>query len=228
MATFALIHGGKGTACGWDLVAAELTGHGHDVVAMDPPCDDPLTGWSDYTGAVVEAVGERADLVVVAHSAGGFVAPLVCARVPAELLVLVAGMIPAPEETFEEWWASTGHESATLEDGTVDMSDEWAVLLPTTCRRASHPETWPRRRVCYCESCQEGSRQIEALPNGRSVCDSDGGSAYVLRYREICRPWRCAFTQSPGPQAVTFRTTCPATRRIPSSSWRSSLLGTEH
>ena len=37
--------------------------------------------------------------------------------------------------------------------------------------------------VCYCDSCQEGSRQIEALPNGRSVCDSDGGTAYAL-YRK--------------------------------------------
>lgn len=37
--------------------------------------------------------------------------------------------------------------------------------------------------VCYCKSCQEGSRQIEALPNGRPVCDPDGGTAYVL-YRK--------------------------------------------
>ncbi len=37
--------------------------------------------------------------------------------------------------------------------------------------------------VCYCESCQEGSRQIEALPNGRRVCGPDGGTAYVL-YRK--------------------------------------------
>ena len=37
--------------------------------------------------------------------------------------------------------------------------------------------------VCYCESCQEGSRQIEALPKGRPVCDPDGGTAYVL-YRK--------------------------------------------
>ena len=37
--------------------------------------------------------------------------------------------------------------------------------------------------VCYCDSCQEGSRQIEALPNGRPVCDSDGGTAYAL-YRK--------------------------------------------
>ena len=37
--------------------------------------------------------------------------------------------------------------------------------------------------ACYCESCQEGSRQIEALPNGRAVCGPDGGTAYVL-YRK--------------------------------------------
>src|SRR5918997_64422 len=37
--------------------------------------------------------------------------------------------------------------------------------------------------VCYCESCQEGSRQIGALPNGRPVCDPDGGTAMVL-YRK--------------------------------------------
>jgi hypothetical protein len=38
--------------------------------------------------------------------------------------------------------------------------------------------------VCYCESCQDGSRQIEALPNGRRICDPDGGTAYVL-YRKV-------------------------------------------
>lgn len=37
--------------------------------------------------------------------------------------------------------------------------------------------------ACYCEGCQEGSRQIEALPNGRPVCDPDGGTAYAL-YRQ--------------------------------------------
>jgi alpha-beta hydrolase superfamily lysophospholipase len=56
-------------------------------------------GLSEYADAVVDAVGERAGLVVVAHSLGGFTAPLVCARVPVDLLVLVAGMVPAPGET---------------------------------------------------------------------------------------------------------------------------------
>jgi hypothetical protein len=37
--------------------------------------------------------------------------------------------------------------------------------------------------VCYCDDCQEGSRQIEALPNARPVQDPDGGTAYIV-YRK--------------------------------------------
>jgi len=37
--------------------------------------------------------------------------------------------------------------------------------------------------VCYCNDCQKGSSQIEALPNARPVRDSDGGTAYIV-YRK--------------------------------------------
>jgi hypothetical protein len=37
--------------------------------------------------------------------------------------------------------------------------------------------------ACYCDDCQEASRQLEALPNGRPVQDPDGGTAYVV-YRK--------------------------------------------
>jgi hypothetical protein len=37
--------------------------------------------------------------------------------------------------------------------------------------------------ACYCDDCQEGSRQIEALPNAPRVRDADRGTAYVL-YRK--------------------------------------------
>jgi pimeloyl-ACP methyl ester carboxylesterase len=115
MATFVLIHGGGGSAWEWHLVAAELRERGHDVVAVDLPIEDDSAGWSEYADAVVDAIGDRTDLVVVAHSLGGFTGPLVCARVPVDLLVLVAGMIPAPGETGEEWWVNTGWEQAARE-----------------------------------------------------------------------------------------------------------------
>jgi hypothetical protein len=34
--------------------------------------------------------------------------------------------------------------------------------------------------VCYCDDCQAGSGQLEALPNAGAVRDDDSGTAYVL------------------------------------------------
>ena len=33
--------------------------------------------------------------------------------------------------------------------------------------------------ACYCDTCQEGSRLIEGLPNAPAVLDADGGTAYA-------------------------------------------------
>jgi pimeloyl-ACP methyl ester carboxylesterase len=116
VATFALVHGGGGSAWDWHLVEPELRDRGHDPVAVDLPSEDPSAGWWDYADVVVEASGDRTDLVVVGHSLGGFTAPLVCARRPVDLLVLVAGMIPAPGELFADWWANTGYEESGYDD----------------------------------------------------------------------------------------------------------------
>ena len=43
---------------------------------------------------------------------GGLTAPLVCERVPVELLVLVNAMVPLPGETGGEWWTVTGQGEA--------------------------------------------------------------------------------------------------------------------
>jgi pimeloyl-ACP methyl ester carboxylesterase len=115
MTSYVLIHGGGGSAWEWSLVAAELRARGHDVVAVDLPSEDESAGWSEYADTIVDAIGDRTDLIVVAHSLGGFTGPLVSARAPVDLLVLVAGMIPSPGETGEEWWANTGWEQTPRE-----------------------------------------------------------------------------------------------------------------
>jgi len=110
VATYALIHGAGDVGWYWHLVEAELRGRGHDTVAPDLPCDDDSAGLSEYADTVVDAIGDRTELVVVAQSAGAFTAPLVCERVPVELLVLVAGLIPSPGEPPDDWWENTGYE----------------------------------------------------------------------------------------------------------------------
>jgi pimeloyl-ACP methyl ester carboxylesterase len=110
IATYVLIHGAADSSWYWHLVAPELRDRGHDAVAVDLPCDDDSAGLPEYADAVVEAIGDRTDIVLVAQSLGGFTATLVCERVPVDLLVLVAGMVPATGETIEDWWANTGYE----------------------------------------------------------------------------------------------------------------------
>ena len=123
MATYVLIHGAGDAGWYWHLVEAELRERGHDVAAPDLP-DDESASWDDCAGAVVDAIGDRGDggdrgdrgggtdggdLIVVGQSLGAFTAALVCDRVDATLLVLVAGMIPAPGETPNRWFESSGY-----------------------------------------------------------------------------------------------------------------------
>ena len=110
MATFALIHGGGDVGWYWHLVERELRQRGHDTLAPDLPCDDDSAGLAEYAETVVAAIGDRRDLVVAAQSLGGFTAPLVAARVPVKMLVLVAAMIPAPGEAPGDWPANTGFD----------------------------------------------------------------------------------------------------------------------
>jgi pimeloyl-ACP methyl ester carboxylesterase len=116
VATFALIHGGGSSAWDWHLVEPELRRRGHETSAVDLPTADADSGWWDYADRVVDGIGGRGDVVVVGHSLGGFTVPLVSARIPVDLLVLVAAMIPAPGELFDDWWANSGYESSGEED----------------------------------------------------------------------------------------------------------------
>jgi pimeloyl-ACP methyl ester carboxylesterase len=115
MKTFVLIHGAGGSAWYWHLLEPELRERGHEVVTMDLPCDDDSAGLTDYADTVVDAIGGRTGLVLVAQSLGGFTAPLVCERVPVDLLVMLTAMIPLSGESPGDWWANTNYEQAQRE-----------------------------------------------------------------------------------------------------------------
>src|SRR5215831_8696528 len=146
MATFVLIHGAGSDSWYWHLVVPRLQAHGHDVVAPDLPSDDAAAGLDEYTDAVVHAIGDRRDLVVVGQSLGGLTAPLVCERVPVRSLVLLAAMVPAPGEPPGEWWANTGFEQARRDqaqrdgrsiDGEFDVVEEFFHDVPPALTTAA-------------------------------------------------------------------------------------------
>ncbi|KOU09353.1 alpha/beta hydrolase [Streptomyces sp. NRRL F-5755] len=118
--SYVIIPGAGGVPWDWHLVEDELRRHGHDVVAVDLPNDDPSAGLAEYADAVVRAAAGRTDIVLVAHSLGGFTAPLVCERIPVARMVLVAAMLPAPGESPGDWWQNTGHSAVMAERERLD------------------------------------------------------------------------------------------------------------
>ncbi|MEU6860532.1 alpha/beta hydrolase [Glycomyces sp. NPDC046736] len=120
-ATFVLIHGGGSSSWDWHLVAPLLRERGHEVIAVDLPIEDDANGLPEHADAVADAIGDREHVVLVAHSLGGFTAPLVCERVHVDLMVLLTAMIPLPGESMGGWWAAAEYEKVGV---SIDTEDE--------------------------------------------------------------------------------------------------------
>jgi pimeloyl-ACP methyl ester carboxylesterase len=110
MTAFVLVPGADGRAWYWHRVIPELRALGHEAVAVDLP---PPGGLTEHADAIVAAIGETRDVVLVAQSLAGFTAPLAAARVPVARLVLVNAMVPRPGESAGEWWDNTGQAEAS-------------------------------------------------------------------------------------------------------------------
>ena len=106
-------------------------------IAVDLPCDDDGAGFPEYADAVVAAIDDaapRRDVVLVAQSMAGFTAPIVCTRVPVEMMVMVAAMVPAPGESGGDWWDEhrSGRRPRRGDGGArrpTEPYDEAAVFL---------------------------------------------------------------------------------------------------
>ena len=125
MATFVLVHGAGDVGWYWHLTEAELGVRGHQTVAPDLPCDNDTATLDDYVRTVVDAAADQdlaagQDLVIVSQSYGAFTATMAASQLPVTLLVLLAGMIPAPGETPGQWWESTGYRQAVEEQARRD------------------------------------------------------------------------------------------------------------
>jgi pimeloyl-ACP methyl ester carboxylesterase len=114
MTTFVLIPGAGGVAWYWHRVVPLLERAGHEALAVDLPGDDEHAGLHAYADLVVDAIGDRSGVILVAQSLGGFTAALVATRVPLGRLVFVNAMIPKPGEAANDWGANTGSQEARL------------------------------------------------------------------------------------------------------------------
>src|SRR5262245_52036350 len=131
-AVFVLIPGAGGSAWYWHLVEPKLRQRGHEAVPVSLPAADDTAGLPEYGDAVVRAIGSRdpRNVGLVTQSLAGFIAPLVCKRVPVALLVLLNAMIPKPGESPGEWWANTQYDAAKRRQNQRDSRPDDAPFDP--------------------------------------------------------------------------------------------------
>jgi pimeloyl-ACP methyl ester carboxylesterase len=95
--TFVLVHGAWHGAWCWDRLVPELASRGHRSVAMDLPVDDAAATFDDYAREVLNAYpSDLEPVVLVGHSLGAMVLPLVAEARPAALAVYLCAVVPNP------------------------------------------------------------------------------------------------------------------------------------
>jgi pimeloyl-ACP methyl ester carboxylesterase len=167
VSTYVLIPGAGGAGWYWHLVVPRLREAGHEAIAVDLPGDNETAGLREYTEQVVDAIGDRDDVVLVAQSLGGLTAPLVAAKVSVRALVLVNAMIPTPGETPGAWWDNTGWlqaREAAAERGGYPAEFDLAVYflhdVPPEVAAAGEPHQRPEGDAAFESVCD-----FEAWPS---------------------------------------------------------------
>lgn len=180
MAVFILVHGAGDTSWSWHRLAKVLRERGHEVIAPDLPGDDESLTIVDYADAVVDAAGARRGGIVVGHSFGGFTAPVVAEMLAADVLVMLAAMIPTPGESPGGWWSNTGFaaavEAQAARDGGLTGNDDPFVGFYHDVPRALAEEAMGRERAHPSEASMAAPWPLTAWPSVPTkfiVCTED-------------------------------------------------------
>jgi pimeloyl-ACP methyl ester carboxylesterase len=186
--TFALVHGAFHGAWCFELLEEELHQRGESTVSMDMPIDDPDLGAADYATVVTDSLKDVDDeIILLGHSMGGLVIPLVAALRPVRQLIYLSGAIRPPGQTTAVKLAGQPITSAVDERGCLiadhdsaieqfypDVEStlaEWAVSMlrpqsPKPIREVGPDTPWPELPV----AAIVGTEDIWLLDHYQQTC----------------------------------------------------------
>jgi pimeloyl-ACP methyl ester carboxylesterase len=132
---FVLIHGAYHGAWCWSRLADVLGEAGHTVVTVDLPISDPTAGLTTYRDTVVTASEGLAAPVVVGHSMGGVVVPLVAEARPVSHMVFLCAFLPVPGASVNDTRKSEPIETYDLQSRQFeDLGEGVWMVGPETAR----------------------------------------------------------------------------------------------
>ncbi len=130
----ALVHGSYHGGWCWDLLRPELERLGHRVITVDLPISDPTLGAAEYAETVSKALAPRTKPILVGHSMGGLVIPLVAARRPIRRLVFLGAFLPSPGISANDQRAAEPVDGrvAPVNEEWTDLGDDVWMIGPNT------------------------------------------------------------------------------------------------
>ncbi|HZB07046.1 MAG TPA: alpha/beta hydrolase [Thermoleophilaceae bacterium] len=128
----------------WERLTGPLRNRGHDVVVPDLPSEDTEAGLNEYADEIDRALGDAGDVVLVPHSLGGLVGPVVAARRPLKALVYLCALLPEAGLSFNEQLAAAKEPVLNLAGGRqVDDQGRSHWPDPETTVRIMYGELSP-------------------------------------------------------------------------------------
>ncbi|MEU4673657.1 alpha/beta hydrolase [Amycolatopsis sp. NPDC023774] len=136
MTDFVLVHGSWHGAWCWERLIPELAALGHHAVAADLGLARPGATFDSLVEAVERTLAAPGQTVLVAHSGGAAIAPLVASRRPVRELVLLAPIVPGEPAAIAPGFAEALARQGRTEDGVAWDSDDAYDLFYQDCERA--------------------------------------------------------------------------------------------
>jgi pimeloyl-ACP methyl ester carboxylesterase len=199
MAVFVLVHGAWHGAWCWERLEAGLARRGHTPVAVDLPVDDGSATFLDYRDAVLDAWPADTpgdEIVLVGHSLGAMVVPLVAAERQVRHSAYVCPVVPnvagqpwddAPEMGEPDAYGTTQHDDGSV---TFDSIDEAVTTFYGACPPADARWAFERLRAQRSRSLWDRPYPLRELPPGPgTVVAGRHDRAIRLEFlRAVCRP----------------------------------------
>ncbi|GAA1033368.1 MULTISPECIES: alpha/beta fold hydrolase [Amycolatopsis] len=127
--TFVLIHGAwHGPWC-WERVSEHLIARGHEVICPSLPCDNAEAGQDEYLAVIEDALRGRSDVVLVAHSMSGMVAPLATGNPAVRSLILLAALLREPGTALSDDGAAPLAEPLQKAVANAVVNESGCVVL---------------------------------------------------------------------------------------------------
>jgi pimeloyl-ACP methyl ester carboxylesterase len=167
MPTLVLLHGAWHGAWCWAAVQTELMSLGVEAVAIDLPAGEPDAGIERYADVVCQAIEGLDEVVVVAHSLAGLVAPVVADRVGARGVIMVAALWPDPGRSAREQARHTpGIYTPSYREAPVVHVEDGGTAMPTeTALELLYEDCEPAVALAACGKLRPQHWQLWSEPS---------------------------------------------------------------